>query len=130
ELAAVEMGEPRRYGLAILGREDHGDGPVLLGPEGLDLGFALADKAQRHRLDASGRTTAGQFAPEYGRKRKAHEVIQGAASEVGLDQLAIDFAGVLHGIQNRGSSNLIEDNALNRLAIERLAALEFLADMP
>ena len=35
------------------------DRPIFLGDEFFDIQFAVADEAQRHRLDAPGRTRAG-----------------------------------------------------------------------
>ena len=67
KLLAIQMRQPRDevapVGLAqfCLNR------PVFLCDEGLNLGFTLADQAQRNRLHAPRRTRARQFAPQDGR---------------------------------------------------------------
>ena len=130
QLAAVEMGQARREDGPVLGREDHGDGPIFLRLEGLDLGLALADEAQRHRLDPARRAAAGQLAPEDRREGEADQVIQGAPGEIGLHQLAVDLAGTGHGVEHGGFGDLVEHDPRHRLAGQGMAALQLLADMP
>src|SRR5207237_6102778 len=92
ELLAVELGEAGGELLAALRTENDLDRPVFARLEGLDLGFALADQPQRHRLDATGRLAARQLAPQHRRQGEADKIIEGTAGEIGLDQLAIDLA--------------------------------------
>ena len=54
ELLAVEMRQPGGEAVARLGLELDLDGPVFAGAEDLDLGLALADQAQGHRLHPPG----------------------------------------------------------------------------
>src|SRR6266849_5625355 len=65
EALAVEMGEAGGEALARRGRELDLDGPVFARLEHLDLGFALADEAERHRLHPTRRATARQLAPQH-----------------------------------------------------------------
>src|SRR5213078_3916068 len=81
ELLAVEMRQPRGEALARLGLELDLDRPIFARAEGFDLGFALADEAQRDRLDAAGRAAAWQFAPQHRRQREPDEIIERAAGE-------------------------------------------------
>src|SRR5206468_3438309 len=86
ELAAVEMGEAGLQRLLLRCAEQGIDRPVFAGLEDLDLGFALADQAQRDRLDPAGRTAARQLAPQYRRQREADQVVERPAGEIGVDQ--------------------------------------------
>src|SRR6266849_1198615 len=65
EALAVEMGEAGGEALARRGRELDLDGPVFARLEHRDLGFALADEAERHRLHPTRRATARQLAPQH-----------------------------------------------------------------
>src|SRR6185312_1727697 len=82
ELLAVEMrqacGEPVARGV----RELDLDGPVFARVECLDLGFALADEAQRNGLDAAGGAAARQLAPQHRRQGESDEIIERAAREI------------------------------------------------
>jgi hypothetical protein len=76
ELGAGDGGEPGANLLAP-GRGEQGlDTPVLFGLEGLDLGLAVADEAQGHRLHPAGRAGARQLAPQHRREREADEVVE------------------------------------------------------
>src|SRR5690242_9786913 len=87
ELLAVEMRQPCREPLAGFGLELDLDRPVFARLEYLDLGFALADQAQRNRLHATGRAAARQFAPQHRRKREPDQIIECATRQIRLDQL-------------------------------------------
>ena len=73
---------------ALGGREQGLDGPVFVGPEGLDLGLAVADEAQRDRLHAAGRAGARQLAPQHRRQGEADEIVERAAGQIGGDERA------------------------------------------
>src|SRR3546814_10374602 len=83
ELAAVELGEAGGERPALAGAEIGLDAPVLLGAELLDLGLALADQPQRHRLHAAGRARPRQLAPEHRRQREADQVVERPARQIG-----------------------------------------------
>src|SRR6185437_8136006 len=68
EPLAVEMSEAGGEALARRRLELDLDGPVFARLERLDPGLALADEAERHRLDAAGRAAARQLAPQHGRE--------------------------------------------------------------
>ena len=63
ELFGLMLHKPGEEGL-LAGRDVGLHGPVFLGSEFLDLDLAIDDKAQRHRLDATGRAGAGKLAPK------------------------------------------------------------------
>ncbi len=113
EALAVEVGQPRRKGLAGFCLELDFDGPVFAGLERLDFGFPLADQAQRDGLDAAGRAAAWKLAPQHRRQREADEVIERAAGEIGLDQLAVDLARASERIEHRVLGHLVKDHPLD-----------------
>src|SRR5579875_890523 len=63
EPLAVEMGQAGGKALTGGGLKFGLDRPVLARAKGLDLGLALANQTQRHRLDAAGRAASRQLAP-------------------------------------------------------------------
>ncbi len=97
----LEGGQPGLEVLVARRAEDGGDLPVFLADEALDLGFAVADQAQRHRLDAAGRAGAGQLAPQHRRQREADEIVERPAGEIGIDQRRVDLARIGHRFQHR-----------------------------
>ena len=118
-------------GVAARGGEERLDGPVLAGAEGLDLHLALDDEAERHRLDAAGGLGAGELAPEDGREPEADEVVERAAGEVGVDELHVDLARVLHRLVHRRPGDGVEGDAGDLgVLLHRLAAGEGLEEVP
>ena len=101
-------------GLALGGRELGHDRPVFLRLEHLDLGLAVADQAERHRLHAAGRAGAGQLAPQHRREREADQIVERAAGEIGVDQRAVDLARMAHGLEHGVLGDGVEDDALDR----------------
>ena len=130
ELAAVQLGQAGGEGLSPRGFEAGLDGPVLLRPEGLDLGLPLADQAQGDRLDPAGRAAARQLAPEHGRQGEAHQVVERAAREVGVDQLLVQDPGMAEGLLDGALGHLVEDDAADLHAAQGLAAVQLLGDVP
>src|ERR1700692_758416 len=89
------------------------DRPVSLPPECFDLAFAFADEPEGHRLDASRRARTWQFSPENWRKRKAHQVVERATGEIGVDQLYVDVAWMGNGVEHGGSRHRVEDDTFD-----------------
>ena len=114
---AVELGQPRREGRAPrASSQQRLDGPVFLRPEGLDLGLALADQAQRHRLHAAGRARArlGSLRHSTGDSREADQIVERAARLVGVDQVRRrGRAAVAHRLEHGGLGDLVEHHALD-----------------
>ena len=102
--------------LALAGRHHGVDGPVLVGPEGLDLGLAVADEAQRDGLHAAGRAGARQLAPQHRRQREADEIVERPAGQIGRDQRAVDLAGLAQRGEDRLLGDGVEGDALDRRA--------------
>src|SRR5258708_30274136 len=88
EPLAVEMGEAGGEALARGRLELDLDGPVFAWLERLDLGFALADEAERHRLDAARRATAPQLAPQHRPPGESHHGVQGTPGPISAHQPA------------------------------------------
>ena len=106
-------------------------GSVFLADEAFDLGFAVADQPQRHRLHAAGRARARQLAPENGREGEADEIIEGAAGQIGIDQRHVDFARLGHGRGHRILGDGVEDDALDRgVLLDGLLRAEHVEHMP
>src|SRR5579883_3143484 len=130
EALAVEMGEASHEALARLSRELDLDRPVFPRLEGFDLGFALANEAKRHRLDAARRAAARQLAPEHGRQGEAHEVVERAARQIGVDQLSIELARMTERVENGRFRYFVEYHPLDVDALQRMALAQHLLDMP
>ena len=130
ELLAVQMGQPRGERCSGRRGQPRLDAPVFPRLEDLDLRLALTDQPQRHRLHASCRTAAGQFAPQHRRQREAHQIIQRAPRHVGLDQRLIEFTRVVHRVAHGGAGDFVEGDALNVDALEELLVLQHRPHMP
>ena len=107
ELGAVQMGQTRGDRGSPGGAEIGLDGPVFPRPEDFDLRLALADQAERDRLDPPGGTRAGQLVPEHRRQREADEVVQRAARQIGVDQSLVEFARVAQRLVDGGLGDLV-----------------------
>ncbi len=128
ELFAVERYQTRGEGRAIL-LEIGDDRPVFLGLERLDLTLAVDDNAQRDRLDAAGRLGTGQLAPQHGRKREAEQVIERAAREIGVDQILVERARLLHRLGHRALGDRVEGHPVD-IGRQCLALLEHVQHVP
>ena len=115
DLLAVGADEPRLEGVVPRRREGRHQRPVFPRDELFDFQLAVADQPQRHRLHAAGGARARQLAPQHRREREADEVIERAAGEIGIDQGAVDAAGVLHRIEHRLLGDGVEHHPLDRL---------------
>ena len=129
QLLSVELGKPRLELGAIDGHPG-GDVPVFLADEPFDLDLAVDDDAQRHRLHAARRTRTRQLAPQHGRQREAHQIVERAAGEIRIHQLLVDLARVLDRFRHRLLGDGVERHALDRLALQHLAVVERFQHVP
>ena len=136
-VAQVELGQALGLMLDQAGHEGVAPGrhvgvdrPVFLGLEPLDLELAVDDQAQGHRLHPAGRARTRQLAPQHRRKGEAHQVVQGAAGEVGLDQLHVDVPRGLHGLGDGGLGDGVEHHPLDLGALDDLLLLKDLQHVP
>ena len=114
EVRAVDGVEAGGELLALAGRHDGVDGPVLVGAEGLDLGLAVADEAQGDGLHASRRAGARQLAPQHRRQGEADEIVERPAREVGRDERPVDLAGLAQRGEDCLLGDGVEGDALDR----------------
>ena len=107
---AHKTGRQRR---PLLRLEFAADRPVFARLEGLDLEFAFADQAQRHRLHPPGRTRTGQLAPQYRRKGEAHQIVERPARLLGIDQIHVDIARMGDAFLHGAFGDFIEHHPLD-----------------
>ena len=69
-------------------------------------------------MHAARRTRTGQFAPEDRRQFETHQIIEGAARQIGIDQPLVNLARVAHGIEHGILGDGIEGHALDRQPLE------------
>ncbi len=112
------------------GLEGDLDAPVFLRLEQLDLALAVADQPQRDRLHPAGGAGAGKLPPQDRRQREADEIVERAAGEIGVDQIAVDLARVPHRVEDRVLGDRVEDDALDRLVLDRALRAEHLEQVP
>ena len=130
DLLAVGADQPGDKGRIRLGLQMGDERPIFAGNEFLDLQLAIADEAQGDRLDAAGRTSARQLAPEDRRQVEADQIVEGAAGEIGIDQRLVDRARRFHGLEHGRLRDGIEDDAFDRLVFQDLLALQDFQDVP
>ncbi len=129
-LRPLRRGQPGGEGGAGGRRHLRFDRPVFAGPEGLDLGFALADQAEGDGLHPASAAAARQLAPEHRGEGEAHEVIEGAAGEIGLYEWLIQLARLAHSRCHGVAGDLVEGHAMDDLAPQRVLVLQHGADVP
>ena len=128
QLLAIEADQPRgEFGAEVFEPRQHR--PVFLRAEQFDLVLALADQAQRDRLDPARTLGPGQFAPQHRRKGEAEQVIERAAGEVGVDQILVELARGLHRRQDHVLGDRIEGDSLDLLG-QRLFLGQQFAHVP
>ena len=130
DFLAVGTDETRFEGVAARRGQRRHQRPVFARNEFFDFEFAVAYEPQRDRLHPACRARARQFSPQHRRKRKADQIIQRAAREIGVDQRAVDLARVLHRLGHRLLGDGVENHALDRLILERAFLLHDFEDMP
>src|SRR5690606_29335829 len=96
QLFSIERSKAGFECIATRRIEQGGDLPIILADKTLDLRFPIADEAERHRLHTAGRTSAWQLAPQYGREREAHEIVECAAGKISIHQRGIDLSRRSH----------------------------------
>ncbi len=130
DLLPVGADEARLEGVRPRRRERRHQRPVFAGDEFFDLELAVADEPQCDRLHAPRRLGPRQLAPQHRRKRKADEIIERPAREIGVDQRLIDLAGMLHRLRHRLLGDGVEDDPLDLLVLEGPLLPQRLEDVP
>ena len=81
-------------------------------------------------MHPTGRAGAGKLAPQDGGQVKPDQIVQRAARHVGVNQILIDHAGVLEGVFDGRFGDLVEDHALDVLALKFSALFQLIHDVP
>ena len=100
---------------------DGGGGPLRV-EEGLhavvglalevhDLLLAVHDQAQCDGLDAAGGKLGADLAPQDGGELESDQAVEHAAGLLGVDQVHVDLARVLDGVEHGGLGDLVECDA-------------------
>ncbi len=91
------------------------------GDERHPLALALHDDPGGHRLHAARRQLRHDLLPQHGGDLVAVEAVEDAAGLLGVDQVLVEVAQVLHGRADRRLGDLVEDHPAHRdLRLERL----------
>ena len=130
DLLAVGADEPRGEGRLGLRQEMGDDRPVFARHEPLDLDLAVADDAQRDRLDTPRRARARELSPQHRREGEADEIVERAARPIGVDQRLVDLARMAHGFLDRVLGDGVEHHAVDALVLQEFLAREDLVDVP
>ena len=101
-----------------------------MGPEGFDLDLAVDDQTQRHRLNPACRARAGQLAPQDGRQGKSDQIVQSPPRQIGVNQLHIDVARVLHRLGDGRLGDGVEHHPLDIGGLENLFLPQNLEHVP
>ncbi len=136
-VAQVELGQALALVLDQAGQEGIGAGgdvrlhrPIFLGLEPLDLQFAIDHQPQGHGLHPAGRARARQLAPQHRRQGEAHQIVQGATGQIGVDQLHVDGARMLHRLGHGRLGDGVEHHPLHDRALDRLLAVQDFQHVP
>ena len=84
---------------------------VGLGHESIDFPLAVNNQTEHYRLHAAGRQAPLDLAPQDGRELEAYQTVEHAAGLLGVDQIHIQRARILHCVQNSVLGNLVENDA-------------------
>ena len=104
-----ELGLEGTAGLLQLGLEV----PVAAAAEGPPGPLPLHQQPHRNRLHPAGREAPGHLFPEQGREGVAHEAIQDPPGFLGMDELHVEFPGLVEGPADRLSGDLVEHHPLD-----------------
>ena len=130
ELLAIQFNKARLEGGAVRGLQVGHDLPVFLRFEHFDFAFTLADQAQRNGLHAASGPGTRKLAPQDRRKREAYEIIESTSREIGIDQLLIDIARVLHRFGHGRFGDRVEYHAAHANIFQNAAIFQRFEQVP
>ncbi len=121
-LRAKACGQRAVDSLPVGETEPRADTEVFLRSEAFYLILPLHDEPHGHRLDASGRQGGLDFLPQHGRQLEAHDAIEHTARLLGVDEVDVDVAGILDGVEDGVLGDFVEDDAagVGRLELQHL----------
>ena len=83
-----------------------------------DFALALHNQADSHRLHAACRQRRFHLLPQNGRQLESDQTVEYAARLLCVDQIDIESARILDGVQNGRLGNLVKDNAFSRFILQ------------
>ena len=98
--------------------------PVGRDPERHPLALAVDDQSGRDGLDPAGGQAGHDLLPEDRADLVAVEAVEDAARLLGLDEVHVELARVLGGLEDGGLGDLVEDHPLDRDALLGLQLVE------
>ena len=101
--------------------------PVGRDPERHPLALAVDDQPGRDGLHPAGGQAGHDLLPEDRADLVAVEAVEDAARLLGLDEVHVELARVLGGLEDRGLGDLVEDHPLDR---DALLGLELVEQVP
>ena len=117
QLLAAEQHQPRRKILPPRRGQNRADRPELARPERLDLHLAFDDQPQADRLHPPRRLGPRQLAPQDRRQGEAHQIVQCAPRQIGLDQRHIDLTRMRHRLGDGRPGDGVEGHPADLLAL-------------
>ena len=90
--------------------EAAGDAVVRLRRESYDLAFAVHHQTQGYALHAACREAAAYLLPEDGGEFESHQAVQHAPCLLGVHQVHVQLARVVHRVQDGVFGDLVENN--------------------
>ena len=117
---SVDVGQPGGEGGRLRARVGHAgiqlgnDVPVGSAAEGHAVAFPLHDDPGGHRLDPARRELGRDLLPQHRADLVAVQPVQDAAGLLRVDQVDVQVAGVLGGLQDRRLGDLVENHPFDR----------------
>ena len=114
--------------LAAGSRQHRVDVPVFLGLEGLDLLFPVHNQPNGHALHPSGGQAPAHLAPQKGAELIAHQPVQDTPGLLGVEEVAVDGAGMGHALGNALFGDLAEGDPVGVLDVQTQQMSQMPAD--
>jgi len=111
DVLVVALDDGRLEDGRLFGVQVDVDRPILFLLEPADVVFAVNDQAQRDGLDASGRQSTADFVPKQGRNLVTDQTIEYAAGLLGVHKVRIHWPGMVEGLLDGRSGDLVECDA-------------------
>ena len=119
----VQLGREHPLLVLAAGVEGALEVPVRREPERDPLPLPVDDEPGRDRLHAAGGQAGHDLLPQHRRDLVAVEPVEDPARLLGLDEVHVEVARVLGGLEDRRLGDLVEDHPLDRDAL-RLQLVE------
>ncbi len=125
-LGAVDPHELGRERFALRGQEHGFEGPVFARREGADLALPIHNEPDGHGLDAAGRQTGADLAPEERAEGVADQAIHDPPRLLGIDEMQVDRSRIGEGLPDGRLRDLAEGDPARPVCRE----IDGLGDMP